>query len=362
MSATARPGHQARFRLQVTALAFVLTFLLVELAAFNTGENLLYLLAGVTLGLLVVAVVVSAMNMRGIEIDRVAPESTHRDDPFIMTVTVRNRKKFLPSFSLVLAFKNEEWRPAAHVAVIPPNASVTLRIERRMRRRGVHPLPPVILMSGFPMGFYRREVVADDARTILVLPRVYRIQRAVLDRLDDSGNRPRPTLTPGDEFFALREYVPGDDIRYISWRVSARLGELIVRELEPGSVRSVVIALDTRGVPHTLEHEEKSERAIDLAASLVVAFLDRQYTLALSTPDHALPLGQGESHVLRALEVLARVRPTEYSDVPDDWFRPAGDLGAAAKVCVATDPAQWGGHGLDGSVRVLDPEEMLHEV
>jgi uncharacterized protein (DUF58 family) len=210
------------------------------------------------------------------------------------------------------------------------------------------------------MGFYRRELTFRDDRSIVVFPRVYRIPRSVLEKLDDSGNRPRPTLLPGDEFYALREYIPGDDIRYICWRVSARLGELIVRELEPGSARAVVLVLDTRGKPDTLELEEKFERAIDLAASLALAFVERQYSVALVTPQHALPLGQGESHMLRVLDVLARVQPAAYGDYGDDWFRAHGDLGAAAKIGIATDPALWGGRGLDGSVRIADPEEVLN--
>jgi uncharacterized protein (DUF58 family) len=360
MPASVRPKRRSRFRIQITALAFLMTFLLVELAGFNTGENLLYLLAAVTLALLLLGVALSFANLRGLQVVRHAPDSVHRDDPFHITITITNRKRFLPSFSFVLAFQREEWRPAAHVSTIPARSSVTLRVGRAMRRRGLHPLPPVVLKSGFPMGFFRRELIVDDGQEILVFPRIYRIQRSVLDRLDDSGNRPRPTLTPGDEFFALREYVPGDDIRHICWRVSARLGELIVRELEPGSVRSVAILLDTRGVPHSLEHEEQSERAIDLAASLSVAFLDRQYSVALITPEDSVPLGQGESHVLRVLRLLARVRPAEYAETGDDWARLSGDLSAAAKVYIATDPSQWGGHSLDGSVRVLDPQELLH--
>jgi uncharacterized protein (DUF58 family) len=339
---------------------FFVIFLLVELAAFNTGENLLYLLASVTLGLLAVTILISRATIRAIDLVRDSPDSTHRDEPFWLTVIISNRKRFLPAFSLNVAFEKEEWRPAAHVSSIPPNAAVTLRIERTMRRRGVHAIPPMVVRSGYPMGFYTRELVFPDDRSIVVFPRVYRIPRNVLDRLDDSGHRPRPTLNPGDEFYALREYIPGDDIRYICWRVSARLGELIVRELEPGSARAVVIVLDTRGKPDTLELEEKFEKSIDLAASLALAFIERQYSVALITPQQALPLGQGESHMLRMLELLARVQSAPYGDYGDDWFRANGDLGSAAKILVATDPTQWGGRSPDGSLRVTDPEEVLH--
>lgn len=351
---------RSRLRIRFAALVFFLIFLLVELAAFNTGENLLYLLAGLALGLLAVALVVSGVNVSGLEVIRVAPDSTHRDEPFAAVVTISNRKRFLATFSINVASEKEEWRPAAHVSSVPPKAAVTLRLERTMRRRGVHPLPALVLMCAYPMGFYRRDLTIRDDRSIVVFPRVYRIPRSVLEKLDDSGNRPRPTLIRGDEFYALREYIPGDDIRYICWRVSARLGELIVRELEPGSARSVVLVLDTRGKPDTLELEEKFERAIDLAASLALAFVERQYSVALVTPQHALPLGQGESHMLRVLDLLARVEPAAYGDYGDDWFRAQGDLGAAAKIGIATDPALWGGRGLDGSVRIADPEEVLH--
>jgi uncharacterized protein (DUF58 family) len=354
-----RPA-QARLTVRFAAAAFFLIFLLVELAAFNTGENLLYLLASVTLGLLAVAILVSRANVHAIELVREIPDSTHRDEPFTVGITIANRKRFISAYSLVVTFEKEEWRPAAHIASIPSNASVTLRLERVMRRRGVHSLPPIRLMCSYPMGFYRRELTFRDDRTIVVFPRIYPIPRSVLERLDDSGNRPRPTLMPGDEFYALREYIPGDDIRYICWRVSARLGELIVRELEPGSARSVVIVLDTRGKPDTAELEEKFEKAIDLAASLALAFIERQYSVALVTPQQALPLGQGESHMLRVLDLLARVEPAQYGDFGDDWFRAHGDLGTAAKIVLATDPSQWGGRGLDGSARVADPEEVLY--
>jgi uncharacterized protein (DUF58 family) len=360
MPAPVRSKRSTRFRFQPGAAAFFAAFLLVELAAFNTGENLLYLLAAICLAILGISILASIANLSGLDLSREAPDATHRDDAFGVEVRIANAKRFLPSFSLVLAFENEEWRPVAHLPAVPANAVVSLRLERTMRRRGVHPLPAIVLYSGYPMGLYRREFTYRDARQIVVYPRVHRLQRAAIDHLDQGGSRPRPTRASGDEYFSLREYIPGDDIRYICWRVSARLGQLIVRELEPGSVRSVVIVLDTRGVPDTFELEEKFERAIELAASLMFTLIERQYLLAIVTPQHALPLGQGEGHVLRALDLLARVAPANYGDHGDDWFRGSGDLGAAAKICIATDPGQWGGRGLDGSVRVADPDEVLY--
>lgn len=209
------------------------------------------------------------------------------------------------------------------------------------------------------MGLFECTRIHTSDGEVVVYPRVHRVDRSTLERLDDSGNRPRPTLSRGDEFYALREYVPGDDIRHISWRVSARVGELIVRELEPGSVRSVVLIVDTRGVPSSIETDEHFETAIEVAASLAVAFLERQYSLAMVTPLGNIPLGQGEGHISRAMDLLARVTAVPYETLGDDWYRASGDLAGAMKICISTDAAQWGGSALSGSVRILDPEEVL---
>lgn len=347
-------------RLRTAALAFVVIFLLLELAAFNTGENLLYLLAAFALGFPVFAAVISGLTFRGLEGHLEAPDTVHRNEPFTVVVRLRNRKRWWPVLSVRAAFTGTESVNHAYVPVLAPGLTADLHLQHILVRRGVHALPGVRFSSGFPMGLFERRRIHEDTGEVIVYPRVHRIDRSALERLDDSGNRPRPTLATGDEFYALREYVPGDDIRFISWRVSARLGELIVRQLEPGSVRSVAIIVDTRGIPASFEADERFELAIELAASLAVAFLDRQYSLALVTPQGSVPLGQGEGHIIRTLDLLARVGAVSYESLGDDWYRASGDLAGATKICVATDAAQWGGSALAGSVRVLDPEEVLN--
>ncbi len=347
-----------RMRFRVNTFAFIAIFFPVEFAAFNTSENLLYLLAAFVFGFPVLALAVSKISFRGIEMRREAPTAVHRGEAFSVTAHVKNQKRVLPGVSLRIAFSGEA--SEAYLPVLPAKTSATLGLSRVMMRRGVHTLPGIEIASSFPMGFVERSAVIEDALAVIVYPRVHRIDRDALEQLDDSGNRPRPTMARGDEFYALREYVPGDDIRLICWRVSARLGELIVRDLEPGSARSVAILMDTRGRLDTQEADEAFELAADLVASLAVAFLDRQYSVALVTPQGAVPLGQGEGQIVRVLDLLARVAPVGYETLGDDWFRSSGDLGGATKLCVATDRAQWGGSGLGGSLRVLNPEEVLH--
>ena len=72
----------------------------------------------------------------------------------------------------------------------------------------------------------------------------------------------------GLDFFGLREYEVGDDLRRVHWRSTARTGELMLRQDEmPWEARSTIL-LDTRPSTH---HGESFERAVEIAASLATA-------------------------------------------------------------------------------------------
>src|SRR5207244_8548385 len=81
-----------------------------------------------------------------------------------------------------------------------------------------------------------------------------------------------PARAPqGDDFFALREYEMGDDLRRVHWRSTARLGELMLRqdELRFGEVATVL--LDTRARAHL---GDSFGRALEVAASVAAALVD----------------------------------------------------------------------------------------
>ena len=329
-------------------------------AAFNTGENLLYLVGACVLSFLLSAFAFSSLPLRRLHARRDVPASVYRLDPFTIRVEVKNERRFVPSESLRIEDDTDPDTGKAYIAKIPPGCSASVRIGEVLPKRGVHIIPPLVVSSGYPLGLFRRRRVFADATEVVVYPRVTSLHRSVLDQVDDSGSTPRPLEMHGDEFFAIREYVPGDDIRFISWRVSARVGELMVRQLEPSMARSVAILFDTRGTPDTVELEEQFEEAVDLVASLAMMFLDAQYAVSVVTPDASLDLGTGNAHAKRILEMLARVAPTDYGSHSDAWMQSSLDLSGAAHVFAASDPAAWGDQVDGRGVRILDPREVFH--
>ena len=78
-------------------------------AAINTGNNLLFLVLGLMLGLIIVSGVMSEGTLRRVEIERHVPSRIHAGAPTLVEVTLRNRKTLLPSYSVELEDLIEGW-------------------------------------------------------------------------------------------------------------------------------------------------------------------------------------------------------------------------------------------------------------
>ena len=120
-------------------------------------------------------------------------------------------------------------------------------------------------------------------------------------------------------FHGLREYRPGDDVRAIDWKATARLSRLITIEFEPTQVGDLVILLDNReklqigtGPNSTLE------RAISLAAGAAAAVLEGRGSVHLRLGrrrHHGLAAGD-----MRVMDALASIRAEERRR----WCRKSG--------------------------------------
>jgi uncharacterized protein (DUF58 family) len=99
------------------------------------------------------------------------------------------------------------------------------------------------IYSSDPLAFFRDLRPVSDATVVLVLPRF----KSLVDRIPTrelEAAAAAPRAGSGNELFGIREYRPGDSLRRIHWRSSARHGELVVREYEPPGMRTVSILVD----------------------------------------------------------------------------------------------------------------------
>jgi uncharacterized protein (DUF58 family) len=193
-------------------------------------------------------------------------------------------------------------------------AEVSHNYGLRCARRGVYQIGPLVAVAGDPLGLAQRETVVAEPFELLVHPRVELVSDRPLTRqFEDPPMRP-PVSKPwpsGLEFYGMREYNPGDDLRRIVWRASARTGKIMVREAEQGITDRVTVMLDTDRGSHSRDGEglsESFETAIRAAASLGVRHLREGYEVKTETNGGALTAAlRGASSQLLLLDALTRL-------------------------------------------------------
>ena len=127
--------------------------------------------------------------------------------------------------------------------VVRKSAGHIEQLQLQPSRRGAVEMSDWWLQSGDPLGLFKRIKRGKDGEVALVLPRFTSLRAQPLVReLEAAVTAPRAGY--GTEVFGVRPYQPGDPLRRIHWRTTARRGELIVREFEPPGVQNLGIFLD----------------------------------------------------------------------------------------------------------------------
>jgi uncharacterized protein (DUF58 family) len=178
----------------------------------------------------------------------------------------------------------------------------------RCERWGAHLVGELVLRAHDPLGLLVFEQTLDRRRPLKVYPRGETLQKLLrpLETQAFAGNQLPRTHGEGIEFADLRPFVPGDRVRRVNWRATARRGEPWVNETHPERNADVVIFLDTfaeargRG-ESTLDH------AVHAAATLAVHYMrekDRVGLVAFGGVLNWLTASSGIGQLYRVLDSL----------------------------------------------------------
>lgn len=192
----------------------------------------------------------------------------------------------------------------------------------RPPRRGVYELPALDLRVWRPRGWWLRQVRLRVVSRAAVYPDVLAVRRRQLTlrsglRILPGRRRARPPGATSD-LAGLRDYLPGDDVRRVNWKATARRDAPVMTELEAERGQQVVIALDCgRLMTAPAGALAKLDHAVNAALLLAYVAQGAGDRVGLLTFDHDVEayLGprRGMGQVHRLNEVLHRVTavPTE---------------------------------------------------
>ena len=293
-------------------LAFTLA---VGVAAINTGNNLLYLVLGLLVSVLLLSAFLSETVLSGLHIEREVPPFGVVGQPLRVGIVVRNRKRRLASHSLVISEMGIAGA-RTYVARVGPGESVRAYWVGAQPRRGVLRLAGFRITTRFPFGLFEKNREIFVADRIPIHPAGVLPVRAAELLPQSPGATPLPAPGRGLDFYALREYRQGDDLRQVHWKATARSGRLFTIEKEREQQRRVTLLVDTRGAA--------SAEALDGAADLVVGLSRRLVAegceVGLRLPDDEVPPSGGRAQLLRIADRAARMSPAPASAPPPQPF------------------------------------------
>jgi uncharacterized protein (DUF58 family) len=329
--------------LNVTSAGWVfLTFILVvTTASLSTGNNLLYLVLATLLATMVVSGLASRLSLSEVSVTLRFPDHIFAGEPTQLEVMLSNQKRWLPSFSLAIATLDRRqqrglWRrktasptnfvqrrlpsrllgELAYFAIVPGGAQARIRIERTFGQRGTYPVCGFMIATRFPFGFVERRRFVDASGEIVVYPSPLPLDDFYHLLPFTQGQMESPLKGSGSDLYAIRQYLRTDHPRHVDWKATAKTARLMVREFTRDDDWRVTIALDTH-LPGTAQHaspngnepDEKFERAVTLAASLITHFITEGAEVRLIIGREDFGFGSDNDHRYGLLRALARLEP-----------------------------------------------------
>ena len=197
----------------------------------------------------IVVDVALAPSIRRLVLRREGERAVRLGEPAAVSLLIAN-----PSSRRVRGRLRDAWPPSAgavedrHPIAIPAGERRRVTTILVPTRRGDRPAARVTIRALGPLGLAGRQGSHVVPWSVRVLP-PFASRRHLpgkLARLRELDGRTAVLVRgQGTEFDSLREYVPGDDVRSIDWRATARAADVVVRTWRPERDRQIVLVLDT---------------------------------------------------------------------------------------------------------------------
>lgn len=347
------------FELTIGGAVILGLIVIVGFSAWNTGNNLLFLVLSFLSASLVVGFFIGSACLKKLDVKMRFPETIFAEESTPILVSLHNRKWLFPTFSVVtevrgrnreksaLADEIKELLPAKwaekltrppivkhtldYFVFVPRRGEIENKAEHIFPHRGRFIIRDFELSTRFPFGFFRhrRRLSAQEAE-IVIFPKLVSIEKEIEDLPLEVGKLVANKRGMGQDLLALRDYQPMDDLRRVDWKATARTRRLIVREFSAEDDKRITIFFDARikktaktekkkSLRERLDDERKGARlspdeerfeaGVSKTASFLSYFTEEQAEIRLVIEGEKGEFGIGREHLYECLKRLATVEP-----------------------------------------------------
>ncbi|MBW3081422.1 DUF58 domain-containing protein [Bifidobacterium saguinibicoloris] len=158
------------------------------------------------------------------------------------------------------------------IPMLAPGQSKRTDVQFRTMSRAVLPIGPLRIRKGDPFGLIRHEKRLAERITLFIHPLTVQLDTLDAGMARDLEGQPSGQIVDDDlDFYGLREYVPGDDVRNVHWLSTAKTGTLMIRQYE--ATRRTDTSLTIAVNPEEYASAEEFELAVSVHASIGVRCL-----------------------------------------------------------------------------------------
>ncbi|WP_372369119.1 DUF58 domain-containing protein [Candidatus Uabimicrobium sp. HlEnr_7] len=258
----------------LTKMGKILIVIILALlfAGLNTRSNLMHLFNTFLICIWLLSPMLAQRNLLGIKAKISSPGEVFVNEELSIQVLFGNETN---ENKYAMVFKDHTCSKDVFIHHIPPQSEILSTYKTTYRHRGVVYWEKISLTTKYPFALFQNKISLSASNKLYILPPVLNVENFSINYFDRYYNNKKQSITNNktsqDSFSRLRDYIQGDNRRYIDWKASAKKDHLIVREYvdENPCECSVIIAfkIDT---PYITGQSEMFEELI-LATSSITA-------------------------------------------------------------------------------------------
>ncbi len=221
---------------------YILVTIAIGFSAVNTGNNLVFLITSALLSYMIVSGVFGSLNLRNARVSLKLPEDIFAGIECPATLTVRTAGSRRACFLLRASVMGcDAWFP-----YVTGGTQEERIVPLHFNRRGRHSIPSVHLSSPFPFNLFTRHRDLPLELDVIVYPKPLPDPSSICRTLSSPQPGDPSSTFPGHDgdILSIRNYVPGDPIKTINWKATAKTDTLKTKELSVLHYQNQVIDLD----------------------------------------------------------------------------------------------------------------------
>lgn len=335
-------------------LLFGAIFVVVVAGAINAPH--LYYMAAILLTLPGISYLLGAVSLYNLSFRRTVPSvawSGERSEILYVTENPTRIARFFLSCREALPDWIQPIVEEPPLFNVSPLSTTQIAYPIQLARRGVYPLKGFEAVATDPLGVFAFSRTVAHDEELVVYPTPQQVRHWQMSGAERYGWQEFTVVAMGGSSVdpdGVRSYVPGDPLRRIHWRQTARTGHLSVIDFEEPQSVQVYILIDQEaghevgsGVDTTFEYAVRftssvAWQAIQSNTNTRLVMLDEQFNVLLDSTPNA----RGEMQLMRILESLARIEPHAKRPIGEVVQEAAGLVPNGSTLIVVTsnpDPA-----------------------